>query len=122
MYVGIFVKISVNNNDLNIDQIRERGGLCPLNTNTTPIPETYADSIANVISPSSPSSPFLEENFLERCNSYSCCERTNKGMYLRTYDDRKESDICFCYLVFCTYCYYHLFFNYSSHHYYHNYH
>ena len=72
----------MNNNDLNIDQIRERGGLCPLNTNTTPmpIPDTYADSIANVISPSSPSSTFLEENFLERCNSYSCCERTNKGM------------------------------------------
>jgi hypothetical protein len=80
--VGIFVKISVNNNDLNIDQIRERGGLCPPNTKTTPTPDTYADSIANVISPS-PSSPFLEENFLERCNSYSCCERTNKGMYLR---------------------------------------
>ena len=82
-HVGIFVKISVNNNDLNIDQIRERGGLCPLAVN--PLPETLADCIAGVISPTTPlSSPsFLNENFLERCNSYSCCERINKGSYLR---------------------------------------
>ena len=82
-HTGIFVKISVNNNDLNIDQIRERGGLCPLAVN--PLPETLADCIAGVISPTTPlSSPsFLNENFLERCNSYSCCERVNKGSYLR---------------------------------------
>jgi hypothetical protein len=68
------VKVSVNNNDLNIDQIRDRGGV-----NRTEIaPEAIADRISGVINPATSSLQF-EDPFLERCNSYSCCERVNKG-------------------------------------------
>jgi hypothetical protein len=71
----MFVKVSVNNNDLNIDQIRDRGGV-----NYTDIaPETIADRISGVINPATSSLRF-EDTFMERCNTYSCCERVNKGM------------------------------------------